>query len=95
MLRAPGMRLGLAGLARTVAWLPRGDTLPAETWRQRHTGLRYLLWAQLPALVGLEAVLGRQGRYPVALLLVPVAVLGAVGGWKLVQPRLQSVAVTL
>jgi two-component system cell cycle sensor histidine kinase/response regulator CckA len=83
------------GVARALAWLPRGNTLPSETWATRHAGLRWLLWAQFPALVGLEAILGQQGRYPIGLFLVPVGVLGAVSGWSAVPRRLQSVAVSL
>ena len=82
-------------MAQAASWLPRGNTLPPEAWRKRHAGLRWLLWAQFPALVGLQALLGQRGQDPVGLFLVPVAVLGAVSGWGAVPRRVQSVAVSL
>jgi signal transduction histidine kinase/CheY-like chemotaxis protein len=91
----PGMTQSWAATARVVAWLPRGHTLPRETWRKRHAGLRWLLWAHIPALVGLDAVLGQHDRYPTSLLLIPVAALGAAGGWDAVPRRAQSAAVSV
>jgi signal transduction histidine kinase/CheY-like chemotaxis protein len=93
MLRIPGVTHGLAAVIRLVAWLPRGNTMPCETWRRRHAGLRWLLWAHIPALVGLDALVGP--RSTTSLLLVPVALLGALSGWGAVQRRLQSTAVAL
>ena len=89
----------MPALQRLQAWLPRGNALPDAAWRTRHAGMRWLLWAHIPALVGFGALMGRLGHHhgghPAALLLLPVAVLGGIGGWEVVPRRLQAIAVTL
>ena len=81
--------------ARLVAWLPRGNTLDAASWRRRHVGLRVLLWAQIPALVGLESVTRQTEIHPIAVYLVPVAGLAAASQFGRFSRRAQSAAVTV
>jgi signal transduction histidine kinase/CheY-like chemotaxis protein len=99
---APADSLGpriMSASGGLVAWLPRGNALPEDVWRARHAGLRWVLWAHIPALVGFGALVDRLGHqhggHPVALLLVPVAVLGAISGWEVVPRRVQAIAVAL
>jgi hypothetical protein len=49
---------GVLGTVRgVVRWLPRGRSLPCESWQRRHQGLLPLLWAHVPALLAFGAVM--------------------------------------
>src|SRR3954465_15026209 len=64
-----------SGIARLVAALPRGRTLPPEVWAHRHRVLTYLVWAHA---IGLP-IFGLAQGFPLwhaALEGLPVAVFG-------------------
>ena len=66
----------------TVRWrdrLPRGQTLPPETWARRHRAMTWIAWAHVPALI-LFAVATGHAFFNACLDITPIAVFAALAG---------------
>src|SRR5262249_41626590 len=81
----------------TVRWrdrLPRGQTLPPETWARRHRSINLIAWAHVPALIVFPLATGRASS-TACLAVPPIAVFAALGGRRELTRRYRAAAVTL
>lgn len=82
-------------VVRAVArWLPRGWTLPDESWRRRHRGIVVVLWLHVPG-VFVFGVARAQGVGHSAFEAAPVAMLALLAGSSVLPRRWRSVAATM
>jgi diguanylate cyclase (GGDEF)-like protein/PAS domain S-box-containing protein len=79
----------------TVRWrdrLPRGQTLPPETWARRHRAMSIVAWAHVPAL--LVFALATRHAFMTALLdVTPIAVFAALASRRDLGRRYRAAAV--
>jgi diguanylate cyclase (GGDEF)-like protein/PAS domain S-box-containing protein len=81
----------------TIRWrdrLPRGQTLPPETWARRHRSINLIAWAHVPALIIFALATGH-AFFNALLDVTPIAVFAALGGRRELTRRYRAAAVTL
>src|SRR5688572_18613824 len=79
--------------ADLLRWLPRGHTLPEDTWQRRHAVMQAVLLLHLPALAAFGALRGRSGA-ELAAHLVPIALLAAAAALPTVSRRWRAALVS-
>ncbi len=81
------------GTARWRDRLPRGQTLPPETWARRHRAMTWIAWAHVPALIVFALATGH-AFFNSVLDVTPIAVFAALAGRRDLGRRYRAGAVT-
>ncbi|MDT7653166.1 MAG: hypothetical protein QOI36_4572 [Pseudonocardiales bacterium] len=87
-----GRHIGDQGVARLLAYLPRGNMLDDKAWQRRHRLLQWVLLLHVPGLALFGLWLGNRPATVGYALIAPVVAL--VGGYVIKQRRLASFFVT-
>jgi signal transduction histidine kinase len=87
-----GRHIGDQGVARLLAYLPRGNMLDDKAWQRRHRLLQWVLLLHVPGLALFGLWLGNRPAIVGYALIAPVVAL--VGGYVIKQRRLASFFVT-
>jgi diguanylate cyclase (GGDEF)-like protein/PAS domain S-box-containing protein len=82
------------GTARWRDRLPRGQTLPPETWARRHRAMTIVAWAHVPALI-VFALATHHAFAAVLLDVIPIAVFAGLASRRALGRRYRAAAVCL
>jgi len=80
--------------ARLSAWLPKGASLPPETWRQRHRALLVIIWLHVGAIPLFAVTQGRHLGHGLVEI-VPVVAFGLLASWPAHSRKLRAAAAAL